>query len=104
MSQGILEKEMAAHSSILAWRVPWTEEPGRLPSMGCKEVNTTKNKALQTWHSPVFSYLYESLSRGMHGGLVECFEFKTTEIRVNDSDSLSITEMVSELTLFQDSR
>ena len=30
-----LEKEMATHSSILAWEVPWTEEPGRLRSMGC---------------------------------------------------------------------
>ena len=33
-----LEKEMATHSSILAWRIPWTEEPGRLQSMGCKRV------------------------------------------------------------------
>ena len=29
-----LEKEMATHSSIVAWRIPWTEEPGRLQSMG----------------------------------------------------------------------
>ena len=29
-----LEKEMATHSSILAWKIPWTEEPGRLESMG----------------------------------------------------------------------
>ena len=29
-----LEKGMAAHSSILAWRIPWTEEPGRLQSIG----------------------------------------------------------------------
>ena len=29
-----LEKEMAAHSSTLAWRIPWTEESGRLQSMG----------------------------------------------------------------------
>ena len=29
-----LEKEMATHSSILAWRIPWTAEPGRLQSMG----------------------------------------------------------------------
>ena len=29
-----LEKEMATHCSILAWRIPWTEEPGRLQSMG----------------------------------------------------------------------
>ena len=33
-----LEKEMAAHSSILAWRIPWTEEPGRLQSMGSQRV------------------------------------------------------------------
>ena len=33
-----LEKEMAIHSSILAWRIPWTEEPGRLPSMGSQRV------------------------------------------------------------------
>ena len=33
-----LEKEMATHSSILAWRVPWTEEPGGLPSMGSHRV------------------------------------------------------------------
>ena len=32
-----LEKEMATHSSIFAWRIPWTEEPGSLPSMGSKE-------------------------------------------------------------------
>ena len=33
-----LEKEMAAHSSILAWKIPWIEEPGRLPSMGSQRV------------------------------------------------------------------
>ena len=33
-----LEEEMATHSSILAWRVPWTEEPGRLQSMGSQRV------------------------------------------------------------------
>ena len=36
--EGPLEKEMATHSSILAWRIPWTEEPGRLQSMGSKRV------------------------------------------------------------------
>ena len=29
-----LEKEMATHSNVLAWRIPWTEKPGRLQSMG----------------------------------------------------------------------
>ena len=32
-----LEKEMATHSSTLAWRIPWTEKPGRLQSMGYKK-------------------------------------------------------------------
>ena len=34
----ILEKEMAAHSSVLAWRIPGTGEPGELPSMGSHRV------------------------------------------------------------------
>ena len=33
-----LEKEMAAYSNVLAWRIPWTEEPGGLPSMGLHRV------------------------------------------------------------------
>ena len=37
-----LEKEMATHSSILAWKIPWTEEPGGLQSMGSQESDTTK--------------------------------------------------------------
>ena len=36
-----LEKEMATHSSILAWRIPWTEEPGGLQSMGSQESDMT---------------------------------------------------------------
>ena len=36
-----LEKEMATHSSILAWKIPWTEEAGRLQSMGSEEQDMT---------------------------------------------------------------
>ena len=36
--EDLLEKEMATHSSILAWKIPWTEEPGRLQSMGSQRV------------------------------------------------------------------
>ena len=36
-----LEKEMATHSSILAWEMPWMEEPGGLQSMGSQESDTT---------------------------------------------------------------
>ena len=38
VSGGSLEKEIATHSSILAWRIPWTEEPGMLQSMGLQRV------------------------------------------------------------------
>ena len=56
-----LEKGMATHSSILAWRIPRTEEPGRLQSMGLKEsdmtewltlslrFNKTKNNISESW-------------------------------------------------------
>ena len=37
----LLVKGMATHSSILAWKIPWTEEPGRLQSMGLQELDTT---------------------------------------------------------------
>ena len=43
-----LEKEMATHSSILAWEIPGTEKPGRLPSMGSQELD----KDLVTKSSP----------------------------------------------------
>ena len=36
--EDLLEKKVATHSSILAWRIPWTEEPGRLQSMGSQRV------------------------------------------------------------------
>ena len=41
-----LEKEMATHSSTLAWRISWTEEPGRLQSMDSKESDTTVQLSL----------------------------------------------------------
>ena len=36
--EDLLEKEMAIHSSTIAWKIPWTEEPGRLQSMGSQRV------------------------------------------------------------------
>ena len=36
--EGALEKGMATHSIILAWRIPWTEEPGRLQSIGSQRI------------------------------------------------------------------
>ena len=38
-----LEKEMVTHSNILAWKIPWTEEPGGLQSMGSQESDMTEH-------------------------------------------------------------
>ena len=40
--EDLLEKEIATHSSILAWKIPWMVEPGRLQSMGRKKLDTTE--------------------------------------------------------------
>ena len=45
-----LEKEMATHSSILGWRIPWMEEPGRLQSQGVAEGRTRLNNFTFTFH------------------------------------------------------
>ena len=47
---------MAMHSSILAWKIPWTEEPGRLQYMGRKESDTTKQLH--------FTYLCDFIGKG----------------------------------------
>ena len=39
--EDILEKEMTTHSNILAWEIPWAEEPGGLPSIGSQDLETT---------------------------------------------------------------
>ena len=43
-----LEEGMATHSSILAWSIPWTEEPGRLQSLGSQVLDTTERLSTQT--------------------------------------------------------
>ena len=45
-----LEKGIAAHSNILAWRIPWTEEPGGLLSMGSQELDTTEQLTQEKFH------------------------------------------------------
>ena len=55
-----LEEGMATHSSILAWRIPWTEEPGRLQSMGLQRVkhkSVTKHNTISRWLLDVESYV-----------------------------------------------
>ena len=50
--EGPLEEEMAAHSSVLAWESPWTEEPGGLQSMGSQRVrhdSATEQRKEERW-------------------------------------------------------
>ena len=62
-----LEKEMATHSSILAWKIPWTEEFGRLPSMGSQRVrhgwatNTNYTQKTVCVHSLFVIYVFPRL-------------------------------------------
>ena len=50
----ITEKAMAPHSSTLAWKIPWTEEPGRLQSMGSLRVGHDLSDFTFTFHFPAF--------------------------------------------------
>ena len=51
-----LKKGMAIHSSILAWRIPWTEKPGRLQSMGSQRVRHNWTTNTFTFHSSLSPY------------------------------------------------
>ena len=79
-----LEKEMATHSSILAWKIPWTEEPGGLQSMGSQESNMIQ----QLNHTPSMNMDYLFIQF-----------FLISIIRVAHQASLSITNYWSLLKL-----
>ena len=53
----LMEKVMAPHSSTLAWKIPWTEEPGRLQSMGLRRVGMTER--------PPFTFHFHALEKEM---------------------------------------
>ena len=54
-----LEKDMAIHSRTIAWKIPWTEEPGRLQPWGCKESDTTERLHFFTSHD-IFKSLHKN--------------------------------------------
>ena len=61
-----LEKEMATHSSTLAWRIPWTEDLGRLQSTGRKELDTTEQLHFHLSFSVGLTSLSMIISRSIH--------------------------------------
>ena len=77
-----LEKEMATYSSILAWEIPWTEEPGRLQSMGSQRVGhdwATSRKVMIT--------LYQIKSICLHDSLKMNKEYKACIIKYHRNSS-----------------
>ena len=62
-----LAKRMATHSSLLAWRIPWTEEPGRLQSMGSQRVRYDWSNLACTHAGDINVYMHLS---SVHGVLV----------------------------------
>ena len=69
------EKAIATHSSTLAWKIPWTEEPGRLQSMGSQRSDTTERLNWTEWRVilDIFSWtywLFANLWRNFYSGYV----------------------------------
>ena len=58
------EKEMATHSSILAWRIPWREKPGRTPSMGSQELDMTEQ--ITFFNKYTYTNIYIYLHKPLH--------------------------------------
>ena len=54
-----LEEGMAAHASILSWRIPWTEEPGGLQSIGSHRVRHNKRLSMHTCHLFIFFTVFQ---------------------------------------------
>ena len=68
--QYLEEKAMATHSSTLAWKIPWTEEPGRLQSMGSLRVGHDWATSLTSLSS---GYMPRSGIAGSYGGFISSF-------------------------------
>ena len=66
-----LEKEMATHSITLAWKVPWTEEPGRLQSMGSQRVGHDRATSPQCFSTSLFTQkVFSLLHKGHNIGIL----------------------------------
>ena len=72
-----LEEGMATHSSILAWRIPWTEEPGGAQSIGSQRVG---NSWSERAHTPCHRYLMKLVSL-MYGIFLKCWQTPAIKIR-----------------------
>ena len=92
---------MATHSNILAWRIPWTDDTGRLLSLGCRELNTTERLCItgslccipEISKTLLINYQFSSVQ------LLSCVRLFATPWTAALQASLSITNSRSLLTL-----
>ena len=59
--EDLLEKEMAIHSSTITWKIPWTEEPGRLQSMGSQRVRQDRLSDFTFTFTHTHIYIYSHI-------------------------------------------
>ena len=69
-----LEKEIATHSSILAWKIPWLEEPGRFSPQSLKKSDMTKQLHLRMKNFHLLMKVF-LLSMGSTVGLLKCLDY-----------------------------
>ena len=77
-----LEKETATHSSIVAWRIPWTEEPGGLQSTGSQRVG-------HDWATSLWIFTYENLRHKEINNLSETTQMIITTVQVRTATTAS---------------
>ena len=83
-----LEKEMATRSSIVAWRIPWTEEPGKLQSLGSQRVRNN-------WATNTFTFIACHLIWVVNYGALSLYKLKRTpETLTNHTFSWLIKDMM----------
>ena len=68
--EGPPEEEMATHSSILAWKIPWTEEPERLQSMGATKSQSWLSDKANTHSTPATTGLIQAYTSAVTGALL----------------------------------
>ena len=59
-----LEEEMATHSRILAWEIPWTEEPGGYSPWGHKDLHTTEHTRSVQWTAMGYTHRFSKMTQG----------------------------------------
>ena len=87
-----LEKGMATHSSILAWRIPWTEKPGRLQSMGSKRVR--QDGATNTVQANFYSTFLDLMWYGWEIWLCMCGWVCLYSLPINATSKFSCFSLI----------